>query len=298
MAEPAEDIADITPDLGEEAEAAPSNSAQETESKGGGSSANLAKRNAFSELMAPKPKVQKSDATSSKLQAAKSAVTRALGPRSGLLAYINNPERYPPNIVLRANANTVLIKDMYPKATVHLLLLPRSPAHYGLHPHEAFEDPEFLAMMKEEAAVGAQLAAAELQRLLASTSATTKARYAAMEADYAPDEIPPARDFSGDIRVGIHAHPSMEHLHVHIMSRDMHSEKLRHRKHYNSFNTPFFVPLADYPLAPDDERRKTSYQNANLKKDFICWRCGNNFGDRFPKLKSHLEAEFQAWSRE
>jgi aprataxin len=29
-----------------------------------------------------------------------------------------------------------------------------------------------------------------------------------------------------------------------------------------------------------------------------CWRCGMNFGNRFARLKEHLEAEFEEWKRE
>ncbi|KAK4033005.1 hypothetical protein C8A01DRAFT_50346 [Parachaetomium inaequale] len=220
--------------------------------------------------------------------------------RGALIEYIEHPERFPDQ-VLRVTADTVLIKDAFPKATIHLLLLPRSPAHYLQHPHAAFADPAFLAMMRAEAAGAAKLAAAELGRKLGAFSASNRARNEAMDSrgDTIPfDELPPGRDYSADIRIGTHAHPSMAHLHVHIISRDMHSERAKHRKHYNSFNTPFFVPLADYPLAEDDVRRETGFQNANLGRELVCWRCGQGFGNRFAELKRHLEGEFEAWRGE
>jgi aprataxin len=214
--------------------------------------------------------------------------------RGALIEYIEHPERFPDQ-VLRVTANTVLVKDAFPKATVHLLLLPRSPAHYLLHPHTAFADAAFLAMMRDEAAEAARLAAAELARKLGAFSATHRARSEAMDRGVPFDELPAGRDYSQDIRVGTHAHPSMAHLHVHIISRDMHSERAKHRKHYNSFTTPFFVPLADYPLGEDDVRRETGFQNGNLRKDLVCWRCGMAFGNRFAELKRHLEDEFGGW---
>jgi aprataxin len=218
--------------------------------------------------------------------------------RGALIEYIEHPERFPDK-VLRVTADTVLIKDAFPKATIHLLLLPRSPAHYLQHPHTAFADPAFLAMMRAEAAIAAKLAAAELSRKLGSFSASNRARNEAMGSGQVPfDELPPGRDYSADIRVGTHAHPSMAHLHVHIISRDMHSERAKHRKHYNSFNTPFFVPLAEYPLAEDDVRRETGFQNANLGRELVCWRCGTGFGKRFAELKRHLGEEFEAWRGE
>jgi aprataxin len=251
------------------------------------------KRNAFTELMAPKPKVPKSDPQLHK----KSQSTGGFAARAGLLEYILHPDRFGPDVVLRVTPNTVLIRDAFPKATIHLLLLPRSAAHYDKHPHEAFEDAEFLTMMKSEAASAATLAAAELKRLMSSRSATLKARNDALDAGVAGDDLPADRDFSDDIRIGVHAHPSMNHLHVHIISRDMHSDRLKHRKHYNSFNTPFFIPLADCPLEDDDKRRETQFQNGNLRKDFLCWRCGKEFGNKFVELKKHLDEEFEEWSR-
>ncbi len=62
--------------------------------------------------------------------------------------------------------------------------------------------------MKDEAQSGALLAAAELKRLLSSTSEATKARYAAIEADCDEADLPPERDFLREIRIGIHA-PSL-----------------------------------------------------------------------------------------
>lgn len=250
------------------------------------------KRNAFSELMAPKKKPSSSNGG----EPAKAKQVHAW--KNALLDYIKYPEKFPKRVI-RVTENTVLLKDMFPKATVHLLLLPRSPKFYDLHPHEAFEDKDFLSMMKEEAASAAKLAAAELSRQISSSSAKDKARNEAMESLTPEDELPPGRDYLSEIRIGIHAHPSMNHLHVHIISRDMHSDHVKHRKHYNSFNTPFFIPVADYPLAEDDERRKTAYQNANLAKDFVCWRCGKEISaSKFAELKRHLDVEYELWKKE
>lgn len=219
--------------------------------------------------------------------------------RGALGEYIEHPERFPSHVVLRVTPHTVLLRDAFPKATVHLLLLPRSPAHCLLHPHAAFADEAFLATVRAEAASAARLAAAELGRQLGSFSASNRARDEALGKGLSgEEELPRGRDYEREIRVGAHAHPSMAHLHVHIISRDMHSEKVKHRKHYNSFNTEFFVPLADYPLAEDDVRRETGFQNGNLKKDLVCWRCGKGFGGRFAELKRHLEEEFEAWRAE
>lgn len=251
------------------------------------------RKDAFSELMSPKPKQQKSTANPS--GATKSNAFS--NSRNGLLTYILSPTDFP-NQVITHNENTVLIRDAFPKATLHLLLLPRDASKRDLHPHQAFDDPVFLAMIREEVTTSLKLAASELSRLIGPFSQSNKARITAMESDDPPESLPPGRDFFKDLRVGIHAHPSMNHLHIHIISRDMHSGRLKHRKHYNSFNTDFFIPLDAYPLAEDDRRRSVSFQNANLREDFKCWRCGKMFGNKFTMLKDHLEEEFKAWKEE
>ncbi|KAK3348941.1 hypothetical protein B0T25DRAFT_457520, partial [Lasiosphaeria hispida] len=90
-----------------------------------------------------------------------------------------------------------------------------------------------------------------------------------------------------------------------VLIRDMYAKATIHLlllprspAHYNSFHTPFFIPLVDYPLAEDDVRRQSSFQNANLDAEFGCWRCGEAFGRKFSELKKHLEIEFQLWKAE
>ncbi|KIW86294.1 hypothetical protein Z517_01689 [Fonsecaea pedrosoi CBS 271.37] len=256
-------------------------------------SALASKRNAFSELMSPKSKHPKQEDFKHT-----GKLSNPGDPRNGLLAYILEPAKFPSDIVILHNDKTVLVRDAFPKATVHLLLLPRDPAKQTLNPRDALDDQEFLDMVRTEASAAVKLAASELSRLISPYSETCKARIAAMESENPPDNPPPGRDFTKEFKVGIHAHPSMNHLHIHIISRDMHSDRLKHRKHYNSFNTDFFIPLEDFPLARDDIRRQTSYQNANLTKDYKCWRCGKMFGNKFTQLKAHLEDEFKAWRKE
>ncbi|KAL2267300.1 hypothetical protein VTJ83DRAFT_4577 [Remersonia thermophila] len=253
--------------------------------------------NAFTELMAPKPKPIHQPSPS---MAARASQAKSNGMWRGALGeYIAHPERFPPSVVVRYTEHAVLIRDAFPKATVHLLLLPRSAGHSLRHPTAALsEDPELLAILRQEAEEAARLAAAELERKLGGFSAASRARREAMARGDPPASWPPGRDWARELRVGTHAHPSMAHLHVHIISRDMHSERMKHRKHYNSFTTPFLVPLADHPLAEDDVRRDTGYQNGNLSAELRCWRCGKGFGNKFAELKRHLEEEFEEWKAE
>ncbi|KAI1464487.1 HIT-like protein [Daldinia caldariorum] len=262
------------------------------------------KRNAFSELMlrkAKRPAKEEKDQTHPRRAPARKPFDR----RDGLGAYTHDPAAFPPSRVIYHGDEFVAINDMYPKSTVHALLLPRSPRS-RMHPFDAFEDPAFLAAVQAETRKLKRLVAKELQRRYGRYSAQDREREAVLDGrngdgdgDGDGDgktELPKGRDWERELLVGIHAHPSMNDLHVHVLAPDMLSECMRHRKHYNSFHTPFLIDVADFPLAKDDERRhpgKAGYLNADLK----CWRCGKNFGASFKQLKEHLAVEFEEWKR-
>lgn len=250
--------------------------------------------------MAPKPKKPREPPT---LASTRSPFTGGFKARDGLGAYTANPASFPSSRVIYHNESFVAINDLYPKATVHTLLLPRSPRS-RLHPFDAFEDPEFLAAVQAETARLRRLVAKELQRRYGSFSAQDRLREAVLAGDVEWEgngegegaALPEGRDWEKELLVGIHAHPSMNDLHVHVLSRDMVSECMRHRKHYQSFNTPFLIDIADFPLAADDPRRHPGHAGY-FDKDLRCWRCGKSFGNQFKKLKEHLAEEFEEWKR-
>jgi aprataxin len=254
------------------------------------------------ELMNPKLKQLKAMPAPDSTTATTSSGTAESIPRNrrdGLGAYIANPASFPSSTVISHTADFVTIRDLYPKSSIHLLVIPRDPTKSSLHPFEALQGPDsaFLASVRAECAKAKSLAASELRRRFGKFSAQDQAREAALCADPAPDSLPTGRDWSHSIMVGVHAVPSMSHLHIHIISVDRHSDCLRHRKHYNSFSTPFFVPLDDFPLDRGDDRRWPD-REGYLKRDFKCWRCGRIFGKEFKKLKAHLEEEFEEWKTE
>ena len=195
------------------------------------------------------------------------------------------------------------------RRSVHLLLLPRAPELQHVHPVAALsQNPAFLAAVRSRVAALRDLVAAELRRQYGADSASDRPYQAALEAQLAsPDPLassagrepplPAGRNWHDAVVAGVHAHPSMSHLHIHVISIDRHSPCMRHRKHYNSFNTPFFVPLDDFPLPDGDDRWRPDEQGY-LRQDMTCWRCGMNFGHRFAALKRHLEDEFDKWRNE
>ncbi|TVY34595.1 Aprataxin-like protein, partial [Lachnellula occidentalis] len=216
--------------------------------------------------------------------------------RDGLLPYITHPSSYPSTRVIYHTPSFVAIHDLYPKSSVHTLLLPRSSTHMLMHPCDAFNDAAFLAGVQAEATKLKALVARELRRLYGPGSRGDEERERVLNGDGDGDveELPQGRDWEKEVMVGVHAGPSMNHLHVHVLSVDRYSECLKHRKHYNSFATEFFVPLEEFPLSREEMR----IRSLAIRGDMKCWRCGENFGGRFKELKVHLQVEFEAWKRE
>lgn len=112
-------------------------------------------------------------------------------------------------------------------------------------------------------------------------------------------DMPEGRDWEKDVMVGIHMHPSMEHLHIHVLSVDRHSSCMKKRKHYNSFATPFFVNLSEFPLSEErkEDLNRRGQSKAWLDGDLKCWSCRMSFGNKFARLKEHLELEFDEWKK-
>jgi aprataxin len=149
------------------------------------------------------------------------------------------------------------------------------------------------------------LAASELRRQYGHVSASDKPYQDALEAvmsspDHPPLKeqaglLPPGRDWAKEIVVGVHTHPSMNHLHIHIFSREMQSPCVKHKKHYLSFKTTFLVQLDEFPLEEDSDRfHPGDWPSWDMK----CWRCGKNFKNKFAALQTHLEEEFEEWKKE
>ena len=257
--------------------------------------------------MSPKKKKDHNDMPkkiphSSTAQSDPARNTTFLG-RDGLGAYIASPASFPASRVIYHDEKWVVIRDLFPKSSIHLLLLPRDPSKQFLHPYDAFEDEAFLKGVQAQVRKIRSLVAKELHRRYGKYSAQDQKRQKAIDSlgDTAEDEasisLPPGRDWSKSVISGIHIGPSMNHLHVHILSIDQHNECMKHRKHYNSFSTPFLVDVEDFPLEENDDRRHAEREKY-LRWDLKCWRCSTNFGNKFARLKEHLEGEFEEWKKE
>ncbi|KAG9243269.1 HIT-like domain-containing protein [Calycina marina] len=212
---------------------------------------------------------------------------------------IDHPER--DSRVFYYDDDFSFVYDKYPKASVHFLLLPRDKKLSMAHPLEALKDPIFLAKVRVAAAKLKASAAKELQRRFAKFSKQEKRRLDILNGVLELDDdegLPGSRDWEKGIRVGVHTHPSMEHMHIHVISKDMFSGYLKHRKHYNSFHSRFFVNLEEFPLGEDGENKRKREIWHWPDVDMICWRCGKNFKNKFTQLKIHLDEEFDEWKAE
>lgn len=154
----------------------------------------------------------------------------------------------------------VTMYDGYPKAALHLLVLPRQRLN-------SLADllPIHLPMLRQ---LGAYVA-------------------------WVMEGIAKARP-ELQLTHGVHAVPSLHQLHVHVVSQDFCSPSMKNAKHYNSFQPPFLVPLDDITMSLEDGtdvRARFGLAHAKQrmeKRELQCNRCGAEFHRSFAELKRHL----------
>lgn len=163
-----------------------------------------------------------------------------------------------PSLVFFTTQRLVVAYDAYPKARLHLLILPRQPLPgpadlTGAH-------APLLAHMRDLASwLSAQL----------SSSITPN--------------LPP-------LRIGFHAVPSMRQLHLHLISSDLDSPHLKTKKHFNSFATDFFIPPDVWIRQLEAHGRlrvDAGAAEAGLKREMRCFLTGRPIRN-VPELKAHL----------
>lgn len=190
--------------------------------------------------------------------------------RFALEAYIKNPEGHKDSVIYK-DEKYVVVKDAFPKSIIHYLLLLRDPKITKQHPLTVFKDE---ALKEEVAKLIVKVKGIILERLTE-------------EFDIEEDE--------NFIQVGVHSVPSMANLHVHLMTRDFNSEKMKRKQHYNSFTTEFFVKFDELPLENGDKRLNAHAIEQVVKtSDMKCVYCGKNFKNKFVELKKHLTMEFES----
>lgn len=118
----------------------------------------------------------------------------------GLLNSLDDPELF-----IQADDLVTVIKDKYPKAEKHFLVVPKEN--------------------------------------VSSLKAVSKKHLSLLKhMDDVANELCQKDDCKGrNFKIGYHAEPSMVRLHLHVISDDMNSPCLKSKKHWNSFNTDFFL---------------------------------------------------------
>ncbi|XP_033211595.1 aprataxin [Belonocnema kinseyi] len=165
----------------------------------------------------------------------------------GLLASMQDPE-----LKVLEDDDVIVIKDKYPKAKFHYLVMPKKdiPALK----HVTKENIDLLEHMEK---VGENL---------------TKEH----------------KDH--DFIVGYHAVPSMQRLHLHVISTDFNSPCLKTKQHWNSFTTPFFIPSRNVRIQLEKDGRiklNTEANNKYLLENLKCHKC-SKLPKNMPELKRHL----------
>ncbi|KAL5347634.1 aprataxin-like protein [Pseudogymnoascus australis] len=119
--------------------------------------------------------------------------TTSIHPNRNACAYTHNPAAFPPSDVIFYNDFAVAVNDLYPKSSVHTLLLPRSERNL-LHPFDAFEDADFLAATVAESEKLRTLVAKELRRRYGKFSELDQARERVLNGEV---ELPEGRSCRG-----------------------------------------------------------------------------------------------------
>jgi len=172
----------------------------------------------------------------------------------GLVASMSDPSN-----VLFEDADLCVIRDKYPKAKTHLLVLAKDPNLVTLKNLKS----EHADLVRKMVKVGLDQA----QSL---------------------DGVD-----SSEVKAGFHAVPSMTRLHLHVISQDFDSPCLKNKKHWNSFTTEFFLSHQDVVSQLETNGKVRQYTKEEtekwLKKDLVCHKCSYR-PKNMPDLKSHLKS--------
>lgn len=162
-----------------------------------------------------------------------------------------------PAMVVKSDEQTVTIKDGYPKARHHYLVMAKERI------------PNLRALKSSHVGL--------LEKMLENGEALA-------------EEVKEKESWV-TFRCGYHASPSMSRLHMHVVSQDLDSPCLKNKKHWNSFTTDFFLD-AEKVVSMLRERGKVELDVKGvyeplLKLPLECHVCKVGL-QSMPKLKEHI----------
>ncbi|XP_035493318.2 aprataxin isoform X1 [Scophthalmus maximus] len=163
-----------------------------------------------------------------------------------------------PKMQVYKDDKVVVIKDKYPKARYHWLVLPWQSI------------PSLKALREEHCDL---------------------VKHMQQVADQMVEQCPDASSLR--FRTGYHAIPSMSHVHLHVISQDFDSPCLKNKKHWNSFTTDYFIESHDLFQMLEANGRVTVKEGASelLKLPLRCHVCRKDI-PTIPALKEHLKSHF------
>ncbi|KAI1297551.1 hypothetical protein EDD11_007096 [Mortierella claussenii] len=177
------------------------------------------------------------------------------------LPYVENVANIPEDVRYWHDETHFIIKDRYPKSTVHLLVMPRVLCEKLFY----LSDQHGIDMVRGLQSRGEWL----INRL--------KAQY-------------PHLSFT----MGFHVIPSMLQIHLHVISTDFCAETMKNFWNFNAFTTPYFVSPQDV-IKIIQERKQFLYSKLEIKlfKHYLKLPLKCNQCDFFPlymgELKLHLQ---------
>ncbi|XP_019956003.2 aprataxin isoform X3 [Paralichthys olivaceus] len=163
-----------------------------------------------------------------------------------------------PKMQVYKDDQVVVIKDKYPKARYHWLVLPWQSI------------PSLKALRGEHCDL---------------------VKHMQQVADRMVQQCPDSSSLS--FRTGYHAIPSMSHVHLHVISQDFDSPCLKNKKHWNSFTTDYFIESQDVVRMLETSGRVTVKEGSSelLKLSLRCHMCRREL-PTIPALKEHLKSHF------
>ncbi|XP_030277906.1 aprataxin isoform X1 [Sparus aurata] len=163
-----------------------------------------------------------------------------------------------PKMQVYKDDKVVIIKDKYPKARYHWLVLPWQ----SISSLKALRE-EHCDLLKHMQEVG--------DRMVLQCPDASSLRF----------------------RSGYHAIPSMSHVHLHVISQDFDSPCLKNKKHWNSFTTDYFIESHDVIEMLERDGRVSVKDGTSelLKLPLRCHVCRREL-PTIPALKEHLKSHF------
>lgn len=223
------------------------------------------------------------------------------------------PSQLPSSVLFSHTDRTMTIFDAYPKSIFHFLILPRvaaqpsTPISIGNPSNE-----DKLHVSERTTTLPPSVTDLSSLRALLNSERTSKDQAKEIILSLKEDALRAKKEIEGemekrygfiwDIWIGFHAVPSMEHIHLHVLSADLCSERMKIKKHYNSFHPKlgFFLHVDqilswfDAEISYFENISKllpTEYEHL-LKKPLICFHCDAE-KKNMPTLKAHLKEEWE-----